>query len=92
MEGSVTSKPLQDISRIESRFLGAHFKLDDFLNPQVRTCSATIPGTSRNNDSGNQELTGDHSQKDPCPEGEFSVRQSSNSANSDQDDFQIKLK
>ena len=54
--------------------MGALSKLDEFLlNPQVRTCSVAVPGTTRNNNSGNRETTGDRSSDDPCPEvGYFS--------------------
>ena len=54
--------------------MGALWKLDEFLlNPQVRTCSVAVPGTSRNNFSENRETTGDRSLDDPCPElGYFS--------------------
>ena len=52
IEGRVTKKLSQEISRTESRVLGALSKLDEFLlNPQLRTYSGTVPGTSRNNDS-----------------------------------------
>ena len=48
-------------------------KLDEFvLNPQVRTCSVAIPGTSRNNNSENRETSGDHSSDDPCPDVGYS--------------------
>ena len=54
---------------MESRILGALSKLDEFLtNPQVRTCSVAVPGTSRNNNSENRETTEDCSTDDPCPE------------------------
>ena len=47
----------------------ASSKLDEFLlNPQVRTCSVAVPGTSSNNGSENREPTGDRSLNDPCPE------------------------
>ena len=54
--------------------MGALSKLDEFLlNPQVRTCSVAVPGTSRNNNSENRETTGDRSSDDPYPEvGYFS--------------------
>ena len=69
IEGRVTKKPLKEFSRMESRILGALSKLDEFLlNPQVRTCSIAVPGTSRNNNSENRETTGDRSSDDPCPE------------------------
>ena len=47
-EGRVTKKLSKEFSRTESRILGALSKLDEFLlNPQVRTCSVAVPGTSR---------------------------------------------
>ena len=65
----VTKKLSKESSRTESRILGALSKLDEFLlNPQVRTSSVAVPGTSRNSDSENREPTGDRSLNDPCPE------------------------
>ena len=67
--------------------LGALSKLDEFLsNPQTRTLSGTVPGTSRNNDLQNREPTGDRSQIDPHPKVEFSTRRTSNSTDSDPDE------
>ena len=69
IEGRVTKKLSKEFTRTESRILGALSKLDEFLlNPQVRTCSVAVPGTSRTNNSENRETTGDHSSSDPCPE------------------------
>ena len=49
--------------------MGALSKLDEILlNPQVRTCSVAVPGTSRNTNSENRETTGDRSSDDPYPE------------------------
>ena len=80
IEGRVTKKLSQEFSRTESRILGALFKIDEsLLNPQVRTFSGIIPGTSRNNDPENRQPTGDRSQNDPYPEVEFSTRLTSNS-------------
>ena len=80
----VTKKLSQEFNRTESRILGALSKLDEFfLNPQVRICSGTVPGTSRNNNSENREPTGDRSLNDPYSEVEFSVHQASTSADSD---------
>ena len=60
IEGRVTKKLSKEVSRTESGILGALSKLDEFpLNPQVRTCSVAVPGTSRNNVSGNRETAGD---------------------------------
>ena len=49
IEGRVTKKLSKDFSKTESRILGALSKLDELLlNPQVRTCSVAVPGTSKN--------------------------------------------
>ena len=69
IEGRVTKKLSKEISKTEVRILGAVSKLDEFLlNPQIRTSSVAVPGTSRNNKSENREITGDRSSDDPCPE------------------------
>ena len=68
VEERVTKKLSKEISKTESRILGALSKLDEFpLNPQVRTCSVAVPGTSRNTNLGNRETTGDRSSDDPYP-------------------------
>ena len=68
IKGRVTKKLFKELSKTESRILGALWKLDEFLlNPQVRTCSVAVPGTSRNNFSENRETTGDRSLDDLCP-------------------------
>ena len=73
IEGRVTKKLSKEFSRAESRILGALSELNElFLNPQVRTCSVAVPGTSRNNNSENRETTGDRSSDDPCPEVGYS--------------------
>ena len=52
IEERVTKKLSKEFSQRESRLLGALSMLDEFLlNPEVRTCSVAVPGTSRNNDS-----------------------------------------
>ena len=77
IDGRVTKKLSKEFSRTESRILGALSKLDEFLlNPQVRTCSVAIPGTSRNNNSENRETTGDRSSGDPCLEARSFSRHS----------------
>ena len=77
IEGRVTKKLSKEFSRTESRILGALSNLDEFLlNPQVRTCSVAVPGTSRNNNSENRKTTGDRSSDDPCPEVRFSSHHS----------------
>ena len=74
IEGRVTKKLFKELSRTESRILGVLSKLDEFLlNPQVRTCSVAVQGTSRNNASENRETTGDRSLGDPCLEAVFST-------------------
>ena len=72
--GRVTKKLSEEFRKTESRILGALWKLDEFLlNPQVRTCSVAVPGTSRNTNWENRETTGDRSSDDPYPEvGYFS--------------------
>ena len=74
IEGRVTKKLSKEFSKTESRILGALSKLDEFLlNPQVRTCSVAVPGTSRNTHWENRETTGDRSSDDSYPEvGYFS--------------------
>ena len=77
MEGRVAKEFPKEFSRTESRILGALSKLDEFLlNPQVRTCSVAVPGTSRNSDSENREPTGDCFLNDPRPEVVFSSHHS----------------
>ena len=72
IEGRVNKKLSKEFCKTESRILGALSKLDELLmNPQVRTCSVTVPGTSRNNNSENRETTGDRSSDDPYPEVGF---------------------
>ena len=74
IEGRVTKNLSKEISETELRILGALSKLDEFLlNPQVRTCSVAVPGTSRNTNWENRETTGDRSSVNPYPEvGYFS--------------------
>ena len=69
IEGRVTKKLSKEFSKMKSRILGALSKLDEFLlNPQVRTCSVAVQGTSRNANSENRETHGDRSSDDPYPE------------------------
>ena len=83
IEGWVTKKLSQELSRTVSRILGALSKLDGFpLDLQTWTLSGTVPGTSRNNDLENWEPTGDRSLSDPQHEMEFSARRSSSSTDS----------
>ena len=79
IEGRVTQNFFKEFTRTKSHILDALSKLDEFLlNPQVRTCSISVPGTTRNNDSENREPTGDYSRGGPCPEAVFSTYHSSN--------------
>ena len=72
IKGRVTRKLSEEFSKTESRVLGALWKLDEFLlNPQVRTCSVAVPGTSRKTNWENRETIGDHSTDDPYPEAWF---------------------
>ena len=69
IEGRVTKKLSKEFSKKESRILGALSKLDEFLlNPQVRTCSVAVQGTSGNANSENRETHGDRSSNDLYPE------------------------
>ena len=69
IEGIVTKKLFQEFSRLETRSLGALSQLNhSFLNLQIRAQSGVVPGTSQNSNTEDQELKGDHSQQDPCPE------------------------
>ena len=88
IEGRVTKKLSKEFSRTESRILGALSKLDEFLlNPQVRTCSVAVPGTSRNSNSENREPTGDRSLDDPCPEVRYSSHHSGNLISPEVEDY-----
>ena len=87
IEGRVTKKLSKEFSRTESRILGALSKLDEFLlNPQVRTSSLAVPGTSRNNGLENREPTGDRSLGDSCPEAVFSACHPCNVNDSEQEE------
>ena len=88
IDGRVTRKLSKEFSRTESRFLGALSKLNEFLlNPQVRTRSVAVPGTTRNSDSGNREPNGDRSPSDPCPEAMISFHQPGNLNNSEVEEY-----
>ena len=87
IEGRVTKKLSKQFSRLESGILGALTKLDEFLlNPQVRTCSVAVPGTSKNNDSENGEPIGRRFLGDPCPGVVFSACHPDNINDSEQDE------
>ena len=88
IEGRVTKKLSKEFSRTESRILGALSKFDEFLlNPQVRTCSVAVPGTSGNSNSEYREPTGDRSLDDPYPEVGFSSHHSGNLNNPGVEDY-----
>ena len=88
IEGRVTEKLSKECSRTESRILGALSKLDELLpNPQVRTCSVTVSGTSGNSDSEKRELTGDRSLNDPCPEVVYSSHHSGHVNSSEVEEY-----
>ena len=77
IEWRVTKKLSKEFSKTESRILGALSKLDEFLlNPQVRTCSVAVQGTSRNAISENRETHGDRSSDAPYPEVEYFLHHS----------------
>ena len=87
IEGRVTKQLFQEFSRTESRISGALSKLDELLlNPQVRTCSVAVPGTSRNNNPENREPTGDRFLDNPCPKVVFSAYHTSNLNDSEQEE------
>ena len=88
IDGRVTKKLSKEFSRTESRILGALSKLDEFLlNPQVRTCSLAVLGTSGNSNSENREPTGDRSVDDPCPEVRFSSHHSGHLNSPEAEDY-----
>ena len=69
IEGKVTKKLSKEFSKTESRILGTLSKLDEFLlNPQIRTCSVAVQGTSGNANSENRKIHGDRSSDDPYPD------------------------
>ena len=86
-EGKVAKKLSKEFRRTELCILGALSKLYEFLlNPQVRTHSVAVPGTSRNNDLENRKATGDRFLTNPCSEAVFSTYHSSNLNNSEQEE------
>ena len=88
IEGRGTKKLAKEFNRTESRILGALSQLDEFLlNPQFRTCSVAVPGTSRNSDSGNREPNGDRSPNEPCPEAMVSSHHSGNLNSSEVEEY-----
>ena len=91
IEGRVTKKLSQEISRIENRILGALSRLDGFLkNPVVQGHSGTAPETSRNAYDTKQETNEDDSQSVPHPEaGVFQSRMTQNSGPGDDQDTKL---
>ena len=88
IEGRVIKRLSKEFSMAECRILGALSKLDDFfLNPQVRTCSAAVPVTSRNSNSEKREPTGDRSLDDPCHEVRYSSHYSGNLNSPELEDY-----
>ena len=81
IEGRVTKKLSQELSRTENRILGALARLDDFLiNPLIRGHSGTAPEMSRNALSTSQGTNKDDSKSDPHPEaGVFHNQRTQNS-------------
>ena len=62
IEGRLTKKLSQKLSRTDSRILSALSELDEFfLNPQLQSFSGTTPGTFRNTDVENKKPNGDKS-------------------------------
>ena len=81
----------KEFSRTQSRILGALSKPDEFrLNPQVRTCSVAVPGTSRNRNLENWEPTGNRSLDDPCSEVRFSSHHSGNRSSPEVEEYSHK--
>ena len=87
-EERAIKKLSKEFSRTESHILGALSKLDEFLlNPQVRTCSVAVPGTSRNSNSENREPTGNRSLDDLFREEIFSSHHAGNLNSSEVEDY-----
>ena len=69
IESRITRKLSLELSRTESRILGALSKSDEFLlNPQIWTHSGTVPGTFRNTNVENEGRIEGDSQSDPNPD------------------------
>ena len=72
IEGRGAKKLSKEFSKTESRILGALSNFDDFfMNPQVRTCSVAVQGTTSNVNSENRETHGDRSSDDTFPKMGF---------------------
>ena len=85
IEGRVTKKLSQEVSRTENRILGALARLEDFLmNPLIQGHSGTAPDTSRNVFSMSQGTNEDDPQSNPHPEaGLFNNQMTQNSCPED---------
>ena len=69
IECRITKKLSKELSRTESRILGALSRLDEFLlNPLLQGHSGSAPKKSRKALNINQGTNEDHSQGDPHPE------------------------
>ena len=69
IEGRMTNKLSQELSKTESRILYALSRLDDFLqNPHARAHSGPVPETSRNISRRSQRTNGNSLHNDPHPE------------------------
>ena len=78
IEGRVLKKLFQELSRTQSRILGALSRLEEFLlNPLIQCLSGSVPDTSRNTYEENQGTDEDRSQNDPHLEAGVSLSQSS---------------
>ena len=67
--------------------MGALSKPDELLlNPQVRTCSVSVPGTTRNNNSENRQPTEHRSLDNPRPDIMFPACHKSNLNDSEQEE------
>ena len=84
IKGRITNKLSHEFSWTDSCIFSALSENDNFLlNPRVRTFCAAVTGTSRNNNSENQEPAGDRSLDDTYPEVESSACQTSTRNDSD---------
>ena len=88
IDGRVTKNLSQEISRKESRSLGALSKLGEFLlNPQVRVHSGSDPETSRKSYGENQETNDHRSQNHFHPEVGTSFTKSSQNSDPEETSF-----
>ena len=86
IEGRVTKKFSQEISRTENRILGALARLDDFLtNPLIQGHSGIAPETSQNIFSISQGTNADDSQSNPRPERGTSNNQMTQNSGPEED-------